>query len=211
MNRDLLPSLSALIAFESAARHGNFTRSAAELHLTQSAISRQIRQLEELLDIRLFVRVRQRVVITEIGKLYLSEVVKVLDQLATATERIRGQSESGLSLNLAVLPTFASRWLVPRLPNFHAAYPALTINMATRLLPFDFAAEPFDAAIHYGSPTWAGTIAYRIMSESTIPVCSQAFQKFHRLREPADLTRVVLLHQSSRPSAWKDWFKALGM
>jgi LysR family glycine cleavage system transcriptional activator len=206
-----LPSISCLLAFESVARHGSITRASVELNLTQSAVSRQIHQLESLLDVSLFERARQRVVITDAGKLYLNDVIKVLSGLKDATSRIMACGGKTNLLNLAVLPTFATRWLMPRLNDFLQKHPGVTINLATRLVPFDFGMEPFDAGIHYGSPKWPGATAHHLMDEDTVPVCSPKLKATLRIRRPADLIRTVLLHQTTRTEAWAEWFRMTGV
>ncbi|HZY63081.1 MAG TPA: LysR family transcriptional regulator [Edaphobacter sp.] len=203
----ILPSIACLQAFESVARHGSITRAAQELNLTQSAVSRQIHQLESLLDVRLFERVRQRVIITDAGKLYLNDVSKAMGGLKDATSRVMACGGNPNLLNLAVLPTFATRWLMPRLNNFVQKHPGVTINLATRLVPFDFEAEPFDAAIHYGSADWPGAISHHLMDEDTVPVCSPKFEAEQHIKKPSDLARTVLLHQTTRPAAWTEWFE----
>lgn len=202
-----LPSIACLQAFESVARHGSITRAAAELNLTQSAVSRQIHQLESLLDVLLFERVRQRVVLTDAGKLYLNDVGRVMSGLKDATSRIMACGGNPNLLNLAVLPTFATRWLMPRLNDFIQKHPGVTINLATRLVPFDFGIEPFDAGIHYGSPNWAGAVTHHLMDEDTVPVCSPKLEAEQHIKKPSDLVRTVLLHQTTRPGAWTEWFE----
>lgn len=206
-----LPSITCLQAFESVARHGSITRAAVELNLTQSAVSRQIQQLESLLDISLFERVRQRVVITDAGKLYLNDVSKIVVGLKDATSRVMACGGNTNLLNLAVLPTFATRWLMPRLSDFLQKHPGVTINLATRLVPFSFENEPFDAAIHYGSANWPGAAAHLLMAEETIPVCSPRYKAEHRIRKPSDWSTAVLLHQTSRGDAWTEWFQLAGI
>lgn len=206
-----LPSITCLESFESVARHESVSRAAIELNLTQSAVSRQIHQLEELLDVALFERVRQRVVITDAGKLYLKDINRVILDLKDSTSRIMACGGSASLLNLAVLPTFATRWLVPRLSGFLQKHPDITVNFATRTTQFDFGTEPFDAAIHYGSPNWPGAVVHHLMDEDTLPVCSPKFETANRIKKPADLAKVVLLHQSTRTSAWADWFEVMGV
>ncbi|WP_260703696.1 LysR family transcriptional regulator [Edaphobacter flagellatus] len=206
-----LPSIACLQSFESVARHGSVSRASVELNLTQSAVSRQIHQLEGLLDVALFERVRQRMVITDAGRLYLKDVNRVLVDLKSSTSRVMACGGNANLLNLAVLPTFATQWLVPRLSGFLQRYPDVTVNFSTRSTQFDFEAEPFDAAIHYGSPNWPGAVAYHLMDEETVPVCSPKFETAHRIRKPADLTHAVLLHQSTRTEAWSEWFKLMGI
>jgi LysR family transcriptional regulator, glycine cleavage system transcriptional activator len=201
-----LPSVDALVAFESAARHQSFTRAAAELNLTQGAISRQIRVLEDRLGSLLFQRVRQRVILTDAGRAYLLEVRRILDGLESATLRLMTVGESTNVLNLAVLPAVATHWLVPRLPDFFSKHPKISISCAIRLSPFDFETDPFDAAIHYGSPIWAGAVVHHLMDEDIVPVCSPSFRTSRRIRRAEDLARMPLLHLTTRPAAWADWF-----
>jgi LysR family glycine cleavage system transcriptional activator len=179
------------------------------MNVTQSAVSRQIRQLEELLDVALFERVRQRMVITDAGKLYLKDVNRVLIDLKDSTRRIMACGGNTSLLNLAVLPTFATRWLMPRLSRFLRGRPDVTVNFATRSTQFDFAIEPFDAAIHCGSPHWPGAVTHHLMDEDTLPVCSPKFVATHSIKKPSDLTRTVLLHQSTRSEAWAEWFEIM--
>jgi len=201
-----LPSVDALVAFESAARHQSFTRAAAELNLTQGAISRQIRVLEDRLGSSLFQRVRQRVILTDAGRAYLLEVRRILDGLESATLRLMTVGESTNVLNLAVLPAVATHWLLPRLPDFFSKHPGISVNCAIRLSPFDFGTDPFDAAFHYGAPIWAGAVVHHLMDEEIVPVCSPAFKTSRRIRRAEDLTRIPLLHLTTRPAAGADWF-----
>jgi len=208
--KSFLPSVADLLAFEAAARHHSISRAADELHLTQSAVSRQIRQLEQQLGIALFHRVRQRIVLTDIGRVYAADVRAVLQQLSGASQKVMASAGGGL-LNLAVLPTLGTRWLIPRLGGFVARHPEVTVNFAARSEPFDFAQEPFDAAIHFGAPHWAGADCVYLMHEAVVPVCSPAFRDRHRIERPADLAAVVLLQQSTRPTQWAAWFEQVGV
>lgn len=211
MARPLLPSVAALTAFESAGRHLSFSRAAAELHLTQGAVSRQIRQLEDMLGLDLFERVNQRVFLTDAGATYLAEVGRLLGDLGAATQRTMAAAGGGGTLDLAVLPTFATRWLMPRLPAFLAAHPGVTVNFAVRLAPFSFADDPHDAAIHHGEATWPGAVCVHLCDEAVVPVASPAFADDRMIGTPDDLTRVPLLHQTTRPTAWRDWFASAGL
>ena len=208
--RGFLPPIGTLVAFECAARHGSFSRAAEELHLTQGAVSRQIRTLEETIGVALFERVRQRVVLSEAGRAYLADVRRSLGELGEATHRVMGFTGTRGVLDLAVLPTFGARWLVPRLPRFLGAHPEVTINLAARIEPFDFAGAPFDAAIHVGQPVWAGGVLTHLMDEEVVPVGEPGFAGRLDIVRPADLSRAPLLHQSTRPTAWADWFRAIG-
>jgi LysR family glycine cleavage system transcriptional activator len=210
LRRAFLPSTPDLLAFEAAARHQSMSRAAQELHLTQSAVSRQIRQLEVQLGTALFHRVRQRVVLTDAGRVYAADVQAVLQQLSASTQKAMAFASTDGLLNLAVLPTLATRWLIPRLGGFMARHPEAMVNFSARSEPFDFAGTPFDAAIHFGAPHWAGAVCEYLMHEQTVPVCSPAYRDRHRIHGPPDLARVVLLQQSTRPTQWAEWFEHAG-
>jgi LysR family glycine cleavage system transcriptional activator len=207
VNREFLPSVSALLAFESAGRHSSVTDAASELNLTQSAVSRQIRQLEDLLGVSLFRRSNQRISLTEAGRLYLKEVAAILEHLDGATRRATTRSGTSMNLGLPTHPALTTRWLLPRLPDFLSKNPGVTFNLSDRWSPCDFAAESLDCAIHCGGSHWPGTVVYPLMDEWLIPVCSPKFLKEHSLRRAADFNAVTLLHQTARPSAWSDWFR----
>jgi LysR family glycine cleavage system transcriptional activator len=206
MTKTPLPTLGALQAFESAARHCSFTQAAIELNVTQGAISRQIRQLEQQLGTVLFQRIRQRVVLTDAGRRYRADVRQMLDQLEVATQRAMAYAGGGNVVTLAVPPTFSSHWLSPRLPRFIGAHPGITINCFVRLPRFDFAVEQFDAAIHFGPPAWPGTQVHHLLDADLFPMCSSSFRTAHAIGTPSDIARVPLLHQINRPRAWPDWF-----
>lgn len=201
--------MSLLCAFEAAARHQSFTAAAAELHLTQSAVSRQIRALEDRLGAELFVRERQTVRLTAAGQAYAQEIRGSLMRIANATLSFRTNPQGG-QLNLAILPTFGTRWLAPRLPQFFSEQPGITINLTTRLSQFDFQLEAVDAAIHFGQPQWPGAELAFLMSETVVPACSAAMWAQHQFSQPRDLIKAPLLHLASRPDAWRRWFEHQG-
>lgn len=209
--RRMMPRLNELVAFEAAARHLNFTRAALELNLTQGAVSRSIGELEGRLDVRLFERVRRRILLTDSGKAYFDEIGKLLDQMSSATRRVMATEPGSEILNLAVLPTFATQWLIPHLPHFLAQFPRVTLNLATRIRPFLFADEPFDAAIHHGQSSWPGAITRHLMDESMLPMSSPAYRAAKAIRAPADLRHATLIHQSTRPHAWAQWHEQAGL
>ncbi|WP_310622054.1 transcriptional regulator GcvA [Flexibacterium corallicola] len=211
MKRGFIPPIDSLIAFESAARHGSFTRAAEELFLTQGAISKQVRLLEGRLGVELFRRVRQRIILTDAGRLYLHDIRETLEKMTSATRQVMSFAGSADVLNLAVLPTFGTRWLAPRLPRFKERYPDASFNLTVRLRPFDFDAEPFDGAIHYGEPVWAGAFSEHLFPEEVIAVSSRSFQTRHMIQKPEDLLEVTRLHQSTRPDAWQKWFEQAGV
>ncbi|MCC6008608.1 MAG: LysR family transcriptional regulator [Rhodobacteraceae bacterium] len=208
--RRYLPSLSLLTAFEAAARLGSFTRAAEELDLTQGAISRQVRALEEQLGARLFRRERQRVHLTPQGRAYADEVRRGLRLIGNASLSLATNPEGG-TLSLAILPTFGTRWLAPRLPGFLAANPGVTLTLSTRLEMFDMEAEQIDAAIHFGHDDWPGARAAFLMEEEVIPCAAPALLARLALRAPADLLRAPLLTLDSRPRAWARWLEAQGV
>lgn len=205
LSRRFLPPMSLLCAFEASARLQSFTAAASELHLTQSAVSRQIRALEERLGTALFVRERQTVRLSAAGQAYAQEIRAALVRISNATLGFRTNPQGG-SLNLAILPTFGTRWLAPRLPQFFSAHPGITINLTTRLSQFDFQLEAVDAAIHFGLPNWPGAELEFLMSETVVPACSPELAQRHGFAQPQDLLRAPLLHLASRPDAWRRWF-----
>ncbi|MDG1471932.1 MAG: LysR substrate-binding domain-containing protein [Ascidiaceihabitans sp.] len=207
--RRFLPSTSALIAFEAAARLGTATAAGAELSLSQSAISRQIKTLEEQLDVQLMRREGRLLYLTPVGKDYADKVRTILSQLASASVHARANPEGG-TLNLAILPAFGMHWLAPRLSDFAATHPEITVNLSTRLSPFDFRTTRFDAAIHFGRTDWVGAFHMALMSETVVPVCAPEM-----LPEPAqnakDILDHPLLHLDTRPRGWARWFKDHGV
>jgi LysR family glycine cleavage system transcriptional activator len=209
--RRSIPSFTSLMAFEATARYLSFSQAAQELALTQGAVSKQVRQLEHTLGIVLLERTKRQVVLTEQGKHYLKEVRDLLHRLEVSTHSILASGDSEEVLNLAVLPSFATRWLLPRLSRFLDKAPKVTVNLATRLVPFAFEHERFDSAIHYGSPSWPGTVVTHLFDEEIVAVASPAYCEALKLKRPEDLARATLLQQSTRLSLWSDWFEALGV
>ncbi|HAT32479.1 MAG TPA: LysR family transcriptional regulator [Janthinobacterium sp.] len=203
--RRKIPSMEALIAFEAAARHESFTRSADELALTPSAVGRQIAALEDYVGLALFNRVKRRVSLTDIGRAYAKQLREHLDKIERDTLAVMTQRGAGGILELAVIPTFATRWLIPRLPHFYAQHGHITLNLTTRSEPFIFTDTPFTAAIHFGNPVWPGAIAQHLFGEEMTPVCSPQLLNGASGLRPADLARLTLLHQSARPDAWRQW------
>ncbi|MCK1406105.1 LysR substrate-binding domain-containing protein [Bradyrhizobium sp. 76] len=203
--RRFLPSTSLLAAFEAAARTGSVTMAARELSLTQSAVSRQIKLLEEQLEVELFARERQSIRLTPAGAAYAREIREALRKISTASFNLHANPRGG-TLNLAILPTFGTRWLAPRLPKFLVQNPGITINLATRLTYFDFRTEALDAAIHFGPPDWPGVEMVLLRSEEVVPACSPELKKQYGFRSARDLKEVPLLSISTRPDAWNKWF-----
>ncbi|MDH1057279.1 LysR family transcriptional regulator [Aquipseudomonas alcaligenes] len=208
--RRKIPSTAALVAFESAARHQSFTKAADELALTQSAVCRQIAGLEEFLGIELFRRSRRGVKLTEAGLAYSRKVAAQLDAVERDTLAAMGQ-QGAQGLELAVVPTFATQWLVPRLKDFQRLHPEVTVHLTNRTRPFLFADTSFDAAIYFGDGDWSGTEAHYLMPEEPLPVCSPELLGERTQFAAAELASLPLLQQSTRPYAWRQWFAAQGL
>ncbi|MBA8877375.1 LysR family transcriptional regulator [Phyllobacterium myrsinacearum] len=210
LSRRLIPDIDILQTFECAARHGSFTQAAKELNLTQSAVSRQMSELESQIGVLLFERVRQRVVLSDAGQKFLPEVRRLLGLTEETMLRAMAASQSASSLSIATLPTFGSRWLMPRLPDFLKRYPDMALSVASRSQPFDFEEEPFDLAIHYGQPVWAHATCTYLCSEMIVPVGSPELLSANPVATPAELANSApLLHLSTRPKAWADWFESV--
>lgn len=208
--RRKIPGTELLIAFETAARHQSFTRAAEELSLTQSAVCRKISALEDYLGVALFSRVKKRVSLSDTGQIYARQVRENLKRIEHDTLSLMAHRSAGV-LELAVIPTFATRWLIPRLADFQRRHAEITLDLATRSEPFLFTDTPFDAAIHCGDPVWPGAVIEYLFGEEMVPVCTPAFLDGRSSVEPAELEKMPLLHQSARPDAWREWFGVAGM
>ncbi|WP_372839963.1 LysR family transcriptional regulator [Phaeovulum sp.] len=208
--RRYLPSVALLSAFEAVCRTGSTAAAARELSLTQGAVSRLVQQLEGQLEVQLFRRERRRLIPTAAATGYARDVRKALDLIARASLGLRANPGGG-TLSLAILPTFGTRWLAPRLPGFLAEHPGVTINIGTRLQRFDFAREGFDAAIHYGAPDWPDAEHLKLFDESMVACAAPGFCAAHAVTEPRDLAALPLLQLESRPAAWARWFEAHGV
>jgi DNA-binding transcriptional LysR family regulator len=209
--RRRLPSTAAMAAFESAARHQSFTKAADELLVTQSAVCRQVAALEDFLGLKLFRRTRRGVTLTEAGASYSAQVSARLDDIERDTFDLISKDGQGGSLELGVVPTFATKWLLPRLAQFRSEFPAITVNLNARTRPFLFDGTSLDAAIHAGSATWPGTEGLFLMQESLIAVCSPGLVAASPAMTAQDLARLPLLQQSTRPAVWRQWFASLDM
>ncbi len=207
MARPLLPPLNATKAFEAAARLGSFTRAAAELNVTHGAVSRQIRLLEDWLGTRLFVRTSRNAVPTRAGSDLLAEIGPALDRMAAVSRRVRENAEASGLLHVSALPTFAMRWLIPRLPEFQRAHPALELRIVTASTPAEQFRMDVDAVISGPSrqPGWAGK---RFLGEARLPLLSPGLMKECPLRTPTDLARHTLLHAATLREAWPLWLAA---
>lgn len=206
--RRKIPSTTALISFEAAARHESFTKAAHELSLTQGAICRQIASLEDFLSVELFRRSKRGVKLTEAGLSYSRRIASQLNAMERDTLSVMGQQGSN-TIELAVVPTFGTQWLLPRLKDFQLLHPDITVNLTNRTRPFLFADTDFDAAIYFGDADWSGTSSYRLMGENPVPVCSPSLLGAHTSLSPQAIAELPLLQQTTRPYAWRQWFNAL--
>ena len=219
--RRKIPSTASLAAFEAAARHQSFTLAADELAVTQSAICRQIAGLEDFVGLKLFRRTRRGVALTEAGERYSRRVRSRLDAVERDTLELMAQGGEGGALELGVVPTFATRWLLPRLGDFQRQHPGITVHLTPRVRPFLFEDSGLDAAIYAGPPGWPGTLAERLLDEHLVAVASPALIERLARAEPAidwtlplgaeALARLPLLQMSTRPEAWRGWFEARGL
>ena len=204
-----LPPLGALRAFKAAAKHLSFTRAAAELCVTRAAISHQIRQLEDWLAIRLFERRGHALKLTAKGEAYLPESAGALDRIAAATLRL--MEPEGRSLHITVLPSFASRWLVPRLDGFRQLHPDIDVRVDSSADVWEFATDRFTLGVRSGLGKWAGLKADLIAHETLSPVCSPVLVDGPpAIRIPADLRHAHLLHDTPR-QGWRRWCDKAGV
>ena len=210
--RRKIPPMQTLVCFDAAARHESYTRAAQELALTQSAVSRQIGALESFLGVPLFRRTRHGVALTQSGAAYARQIARRLEAMERDTLDAMARQGEGGSLSLAAVPTFATRWLVPRLPAFARLHPDVVVHIETRTRPFLFADAEFDAALYAGTPaqvqSWAGTRALLLMHEDVVPVCSPKLLPRGKAVAPAAIAKLPLLQQSTRPDGWRQWFDA---
>ncbi|ALI07286.1 MULTISPECIES: LysR family transcriptional regulator [Pseudomonas] len=205
--RRKIPSTAALVSFEAAARHESFTKAAQELSLTQGAICRQIASLEDFLSVELFRRSRRGVKLTEAGLSYSRRVATQLDAVERDTLSVMGHTGANV-IELAVVPTFGTQWLLPRLKDFQQQHPEVTVNLTNRTRPFLFADTEFDAAIYFGDADWSGTESHKLMGENPMPVCSPALLDGRKGLTPEEIAELPLLQQTTRPYAWRQWFNA---
>lgn len=209
--RRKIPNTGALLAFDAAARYESFTKAAEELSLTQSAVCRQVAGLEQFLGVSLFLRSKRGVKLTEAGLAYSRQMAARLDEVERDTLSLMSRRGAGGTLELAVVPTFATRWLIPRLGDFQRQHPDITLNLVTNTRPFLFNATGFDAAIYFGEAPWPGTESVTLMREDLIPVCSPQLIAPAVMLEAQALAGFPLLQQSTRPYAWRQWFASAGV
>ena len=222
--RRAIPSTQALACFESAARHESYTRAAQELALTQGAVSRQVLALEAFVGVPLFRRTRHGVALTIAGEAYARKVRQWLLGMERETLDLMAHQGRGGAIKLAAVPTFATKWLMPRLPQLAQHHPDMTVHIEVQTRPFVFADTGFDAALYAGTPeqvrNWPGVTAQHLLDEEVVPVCSPALLDKTTQRAPGRawqplppkaLADLPLLQQSTRPHGWQQWFQCAGV
>src|SRR5690349_24407299 len=211
-NRNVMPSLDLLQGFEAAARHLSFTKAGEELFLTQSAVSRQIKELEDQLGVSLFERRHRALVLTEAGQQFYAAAAQVLTTMRGATERLRAATGRPRPLSVTTTTSFAALWLIPRLAGFTRDHPGIDVRITADTRVQDLERDGLDVAIRHGPPSLAGPNAVRLFGERVFPVCSPKLLKKNPLRVPADLKNHCLL-QYDDPDVrhpwlnWKTWLE----
>ncbi|MFW9081394.1 transcriptional regulator GcvA [Pseudomonas sp. P2757] len=206
-----LPSLNGLRAFECAGRHMSFTKAGEELNVTQTAISHQIRRLEDELGVRLFMRLKDGLALTDEGQVYLPGVRAAFHELRHATEQLLESSNTSV-LTISTLVSVGSKWLLPRLPSFREAHPEIDVRISAFTELADFRKGGIDAAIRYGDGNWPGLRADWLMSDEIFPVCSpRLLAGPNALQAPADLANHTLLQVNGvTGNDWSNWLSAAG-
>jgi DNA-binding transcriptional LysR family regulator len=207
--------MELLRGFEAAARHLSFTRAAKELHLTQSAVSRQVRQLEAQLGARLFQRSTRSLALTDVGYAYYTEVQRLLRQLGEATRRVRTTRAERL-VRVTTTPTFASLWLIPRLSDFQTQHPQIDVRVVAENVLRDLQRDDFDLAVRYSTRVLAGPRAVKLFDERLVPLCSPKLAAGKLLRKPQDLRGHFLIHFNDLDGyapwlSWETWFAGAGI
>ena len=200
------PSTTALQCFETAARHLSFTNAAQEMHMTQSAISKQVAQLEEMLNLSLFYRTPHRISLTPAGKVYYLEVLEILKHIEVATTNLMSHSSNTELLKIVSHPTFCARWLIPALSGFCQEYPLINLDIKELAGPFFSEDQNVDIAFLYGDGMWSNMEAIKLFDEYCVAVCQPQYLRDKTLSAEC-LDDYVLLQISSRLSAWYEYFK----
>lgn len=206
-----LPPLKALHAFEATARHLSVSLAAEELRVTPSAVSHQLRTLEQHLGVRLFHRLNRRLVLTDTGRSYLQLIANVFDRIESATENVISHGVSDM-LTVHCPPTFAPAWLMPRLPRFMAEHPDIDLRLHATPEQVDFLRSNVDVEIRYGLGDWPGLTVVPLMSERIVPMCAPALRgRLPARPAPRDLTALPLIHSERSFVGWARWFAAAGV
>ena len=203
-----LPSLNALLVFETAARHQSFTRAAVELGVTQTAVSHQVKALEGELGVTLFRRSPRRLALTTEGQAWAAELQRIFHRLREANTKLRSAIGRERPLvAVSIIPSFAARWLVPRLGRFLEEHPNIDLRLSASAHVVDFDLEPFDVGIRYGAGRYPGLVCQKLADDAWVVVGAPALLGRSRLRSPADLAKHTLLYDDD-PDVWSRWFEA---
>lgn len=207
----LQPPIHLLRAFTTTARFGSVSRACEALHLSQSAVSKQISELEQLTGVLLFERIRQRLTLTPAGVRYEAAVRPVLAQLEAATLELITSGDGGGALHLSTLPTFGAKWLIPRLPAFQRQYPQIELHYVPYAQGYDFQREDLDCAILFGNGNWPGARADYLTGREVVLIAPPGLPAQPPLRQAQDITGFTLLQHVSVPHAWTHWCAAHGV
>ncbi len=211
-HNEALPSLNALRAFAAAGRHLSFTRAAQELHVTQGAVSRLVKQLEADLGVQLFQRGPRGLELTAMGAAYLPALTDAFDRLTAATRLVARAGRPANRLTITTLPTFAMRWFMPRLADFQRLHPEIAVDVTSADRRIDFAREAIDVGLQYGAGDWPDELeATFLFPETVILVGAPTLLKSRPVKRPEDIRRHALLTHSTRPEAWAEWFGQAGL
>jgi LysR family glycine cleavage system transcriptional activator len=205
---DRLPPMQALRAFEAAARMRSLTRAAESLHLTHGAISHQIKSLEADFGVRLVERAGRGIRLTDEGERFATRVRAVLSDLGDAVREVTERANPR-QLRVSVIPSFAARWLLPRIGRFFAKHPEIDVDVIANNALADFKRDDVDVAIRHGLGDWPGVVSEHVLDDTTFPVCSPRLANGRLPARPADLSRYTLLR--SEGESWKSWFEAAGL
>lgn len=203
-----LPTFTSLLCFDASARHLNFTRAAEELNLTQSAVSRQVRNLEEFVQCELFHRIKKRLILTQDGEHYANAIAQHLNGLESETLKLITGDQNDTRLNVGTFPTFGSRWLIPKLNDFTRKHPDIQFNMITGIEPFNFNKQDIDVAIQHGDGLWDDVVAIKLEDETVVAACAPSLVEKATELTPKSVLNYSLLNLQTRQYAWPEWLNA---
>lgn len=209
--RRLNPPLHLLRAFVTTARFGSISRAAESLHLTQSAVSKQVQELERWTGAALFERVRKRLSLTPAGQRYETAICPLLAQLEAATLELITSGDGGGSLNLSTLPTFGAKWLIPRLPAFHLAHPQIALHFVPYVQGYNFHRADLDCSVLFGDGHWPGAVADYLTGREVVLIAPPSARHKPLLCKPSDIAKFALLQHVSVPQAWVRWCDVHGV
>lgn len=208
LNHHNLPSTTALRYFVESAKHLSFTKASHILHVTQAAISKQVKQLEDILEVELFVREKQRIYLSPTGEVYYKDAVRILRELEKLTVKIRAYNNEVDEIHIGILPTFSSRFLIPLLPKLYEQHPEIRVKLTTELGTIDFSKQPYDIVISFNELVQDDVVTFNIMDETLIAVASPDLVTHERLKL-SQLEKLPLLTFAARPNLWNDWFASV--